>query len=80
MIPVFPVHPAPSISGVQICPEGSERCVVFGGSQIHPVPEQVKIYCKTFPMQGVLVSVRYTFISESITESTLVTIVIDECP
>ena len=79
MVPVFPIHPAPSIRGVEVAPKCPEGCVGVRASKVFTLTKEVKVYGESMPMQGIFMSVRDTRITVAIPHSDFVTVLVGEC-
>ena len=69
MIPIFPVYPAPSISGVQVHPVSPQGSVVIGIGEVYTVLKEVKINREPLPMEGIFVSIRDCWGAICVTQS-----------
>ena len=79
MVPVFPVHPAPSIRGVEVAPKCPEASVGFRASQVFTLTKEVKVYGESLAMQGIFVAVRDARVTVAVPHRDFVTVLVGEC-
>ena len=76
MIPVFPIHPAPAVRGVEVTPVSPEGCVGIRGGKVFTFTKEVEINGQPLPVEGICMTVFDGIATVSIPQGDFISVII----